>query len=171
MRSPGSCWTLACRSHAQTRSAAVDQAECRRSDETGGAARRRACIDSTGASPDRRSRGVGESSRPAAQALQATSHTFWRRPRFLIQTPRPTIFKRGTGKLSLSIVANPDYGVPYGGLPRLLLRGCVQKPFAQVVPDLSLGVPRRHSCKASICTMMAGTSRECMTRACGWCIR
>ncbi len=28
--------------------------------------------------------------------------------------PKTNHFKRGTGKLSLSIVANPDYGVPYG---------------------------------------------------------
>ncbi|RPW08439.1 replication protein RepA [Pseudomonas aeruginosa] len=53
--------------------------------------------------------------------------------------PKTNHFKRGTGKLSLSIVANPDYGVPYGGLPRLLLAWMCTEAVRTGSPDLSLG--------------------------------
>ena len=43
--------------------------------------------------------------------------------------PKSNYFERGTGKLTLSITANPKHGVPYGGLPRLLLASC-SEPIA-----------------------------------------
>lgn len=53
--------------------------------------------------------------------------------------PKTSYFKRGTGKLNLSIVANPEYGVPYGGLPRLLLAWMCTEAVRTGSPELLLG--------------------------------
>ncbi|MGV5432036.1 replication protein RepA [Pseudomonas aeruginosa] len=53
--------------------------------------------------------------------------------------PKTNYFKRGTDKLNLSIVANPDYGVPYGGVSRLLLAWMCTEAVRTGSPDLSLG--------------------------------
>lgn len=53
--------------------------------------------------------------------------------------PKTNYFKRGTGKLTLSIIANPEYGMPYGGLPRLLLAWMCTEAVRTGSPNLSLG--------------------------------
>jgi hypothetical protein len=53
--------------------------------------------------------------------------------------PKTNYFERGTGKLTLSITANPKYGVPYGGLPRLLLAWMCTEAVRTGSPELSLG--------------------------------
>ena len=53
--------------------------------------------------------------------------------------PKSNYFERGTGKLTLSITANPKHGVPYGGLPRLLLAWMCTEAVRTGSPELSLG--------------------------------
>lgn len=53
--------------------------------------------------------------------------------------PKSNYFERGTGKLTLSITANPKYGVPYGGLPRLLVAWMCTEAVRTRSPELSLG--------------------------------
>ncbi|WP_199766813.1 replication protein RepA [Aeromonas sp. ASNIH7] len=53
--------------------------------------------------------------------------------------PKTNFFKRGTGKLTLSIIANPEYGMPYGGLSRLLLAWMCTEAVRTDSPELSLG--------------------------------
>ena len=53
--------------------------------------------------------------------------------------PKTNYFERGTGKLTLSITANPKHGVPYGGLPRLLLAWMCTEAVRTGSPELSLG--------------------------------
>lgn len=65
--------------------------------------------------------------------------------RFLVQAtlphadPKTNYFERGTDKLTLSITANPRHGVPYGGLPRLLLAWMCTEAVMTDSPALSLG--------------------------------
>lgn len=65
--------------------------------------------------------------------------------RFLVQAtlphtdPKTNYFERGTDKLTLSITANPKHGVPYGGLPRLLLAWMCTEAVITDSPVLSLG--------------------------------
>ncbi len=53
--------------------------------------------------------------------------------------PKSNYFERGTGKLTLSITANPKHGVPYGGLPRLLLAWMCTEAVRTGSAELSLG--------------------------------
>lgn len=53
--------------------------------------------------------------------------------------PKSNYFERGTGKLNLSITANPKHGVPYGGLPRLLLAWMCTEAVRTSSAELSLG--------------------------------
>lgn len=53
--------------------------------------------------------------------------------------PKSHYFERGTGKLTLSITANPKHGVPYGGLPRLLLAWMCTEAVRTRSAELSLG--------------------------------
>lgn len=57
--------------------------------------------------------------------------------------PKTTYFERGTEKLTLSITANPKYGVPYGGLPRLLLAWMCTEAVKTGSPELSMGRSQR----------------------------
>ena len=50
--------------------------------------------------------------------------------------PKSNYFERGTGKLTLSITANPKHGVPYGGLPRLLLAWMCTEAVRTGSPEL-----------------------------------
>lgn len=65
--------------------------------------------------------------------------------RFLVQAtlphtdPKTSYFERGTDKLTLSINGNPKLGVPYGGLPRLLLAWMCTEAVITDSPVLSLG--------------------------------
>ena len=52
--------------------------------------------------------------------------------------PKSNYFERGTGKLTLSITANPKHGVPYGGLPRLLLAWMCTEAVRTDSPELSM---------------------------------
>lgn len=53
--------------------------------------------------------------------------------------PKTNYFERGTGKLTLSITAHPNHGVPYGGLPRLLLAWMCNEAVRTGSPELLLG--------------------------------
>ena len=53
--------------------------------------------------------------------------------------PKTNYFKRGTPKLSLSITANPEYGVPYGMMPRILLAWMCTEAVRTQSAVLSLG--------------------------------
>lgn len=57
--------------------------------------------------------------------------------------PKTNYFERGTGKLTLSITGNHKYGVPYGGLPRLLLAWICTEAVKTGSPKLSLGRSQR----------------------------
>jgi len=57
--------------------------------------------------------------------------------------PKSDYFERGTGKLTLSITANPRCGMPYGGLPRLLLAWMCTEAVRTRSPDLSMGRSQR----------------------------
>lgn len=66
-------------------------------------------------------------------------------PHFLAQAtlphkdPKCMYFERGTAKLTLSIVAHPKYGMPYGMMPRLLLAWMCTEACRTHSPELSLG--------------------------------
>lgn len=53
--------------------------------------------------------------------------------------PKTNYFKRGTPKLSLSITANPEHGVPYGMMPRILLAWMCTEAVRTKSAVLSLG--------------------------------
>lgn len=53
--------------------------------------------------------------------------------------PKTNYFERGTGKLTLSITANPKHGVPYGGTPRILLAWMCTEAVRTGNAELSLG--------------------------------
>jgi hypothetical protein len=53
--------------------------------------------------------------------------------------PKTNYFERGTGKLTLSITANPKHGVPYGSMPRLLLAWMCTEAVRTNSAELSLG--------------------------------
>lgn len=76
-----------------------------------------------------------------AQASGATAFL----PHFLAQAtlphkdPKCTYFERGTSKLTLSIMAHPRYGMPYGMMPRLLLAWMCTEACRTNSPELNLG--------------------------------
>jgi len=53
--------------------------------------------------------------------------------------PKTTYFERGTSKISLSINANPKYGMPFGMMPRLLLAWMCTEATLTGSPVLVLG--------------------------------
>lgn len=66
-------------------------------------------------------------------------------PHFLAQAtlphkdPKCTYFERGTSKLTLSIMAHPKFGMPYGMMPRLLLAWMCTEACRTHSPELNLG--------------------------------
>ncbi|HBN8144588.1 TPA: RepA [Pseudomonas aeruginosa] len=66
-------------------------------------------------------------------------------PHFLAQAtlphkdPKCMYFERGTSNLTLSILAHPKYGMPYGMMPRLLLAWMCTEACRTSSPELSLG--------------------------------
>lgn len=76
-----------------------------------------------------------------AQASGATGYL----PSFLAQATLPhkdqkcTYFKRGTSKVTLSIMAHRQYGMPYGMMPRLLLAWMCTEACRTHSPELDLG--------------------------------
>lgn len=57
------------------------------------------------------------------------------------RNPKSNYFERGTGKLTISIASK--YGVPYGGLPRLLLAWLCTEAIRTGSPELYLGRSQR----------------------------
>lgn len=57
--------------------------------------------------------------------------------------PKSHYFESGTSKLTLSITANPEHGLPYGGLPRLLLAWMCTEAVRTGSPELSMGRSQR----------------------------
>lgn len=53
--------------------------------------------------------------------------------------PKSNYFERGTGKLKISIASGSKYGVPYGGLPRLLLAWICTEAVKTGSSELYLG--------------------------------
>lgn len=66
-------------------------------------------------------------------------------PQFLVQStlphadPKCTNFERGTSALKLSVVAHPNYGMPFGMMPRLLLAWICTEACRTKSPELDLG--------------------------------
>ena len=75
-------------------------------------------------------------------ARQVILRTFLRKPRCQ-SDPKSHYFERGTSKLTLSITANPEHGLPYGGLPRLLLAWMCTEAVRTGSPELSMGRSQR----------------------------
>lgn len=53
--------------------------------------------------------------------------------------PKATFFSRTNGRITLSIVANPNYGLPYGTIPRMVLAWICTEAVRTKCPELSLG--------------------------------
>jgi hypothetical protein len=53
--------------------------------------------------------------------------------------PLEQIFQRKNGNHSLTLIANPQFGLPYGSLPRLILAWITKQVIRHKSPEINLG--------------------------------